>query len=62
MVLQAHNDGECRIFKGKKLICSFDVFPALKDDVDKHLKLLRMKRRTKWEDTDWGSFASVRFF
>lgn len=61
MIMQAYNDGEVKIFKGQKLICSFDIQPPLKDDVDRHLKLLRMKRRTKWLDTDWGSMASVRF-
>jgi hypothetical protein len=61
MIMQAYNDGEVKIFKGQKLICSFTVQPPLKDDVDLHLKLLRLKRRTKWVDVSWGSEASVRF-
>ena len=60
MIVQAC-DGEVKIFKKQKLICSFDVKPALKKDVDRHLKLLRMKRRTRWVDASWGSEASVRF-
>lgn len=62
MIIQAYNDGEVKIFKGQILICSFNVHPPLKDYIDKHLKLLRMKRRTKWMDTDWGSESSIRFY
>jgi len=59
--MQAYNDGEVKIFKGQKLICSFNIQPPLKDYIDQHLKLLRMKRRTKWKDVSWGSEAQIRF-
>ena len=65
MIMQAYNDGEVSIFGGKKqvddLIFKFSVSPPLKAEVDKHLKLLRMKRCTKWKDGSWGSEASVCF-
>lgn len=65
MIVQAYNDGEVAIFLGKKqyddMLCKFTVSPSLKSEVDKHLRLLRMKRRTKWEGVSWGSQASVRF-
>lgn len=65
MIIQAYNDGEVSIFGGRKqvddLICKFSVSPPLKSEVDKHLKLLRMKRCTKWRDVSWGSEANVRF-
>lgn len=65
MIIQAYNDGSVNIFGGKKqfddVICSFSVSPPLKPLIDGHLKRLRMKRRTKWKDTDWGSEAKVRW-
>jgi len=61
MVIQAYSNGYAAIFKGKKQICRFTVFPPAKSEVDKHLKRLRMKRKTKWKEVDWGSEASVQF-
>jgi hypothetical protein len=61
MIVQAYNDGEVHVFKGQIFLYSFTVRPPLKGDIDKHLKLLRMRRRTKWTDTSWGSTAEVGF-
>lgn len=61
MFIQAYSDGEVKIFRGVKHICTFTVSPPLKDAIDQHLHLLRMRRRTKWKDESWGSMAVIRF-
>jgi len=62
MKLQAYNDGKVSIFYGDTHVCNFYVAPPLKCEIDKHLRLLRMRRRTKWEDVSWGSEAIVRHY
>jgi hypothetical protein len=61
MLIQAYNEGEVKIFYGELHLCSFKVSPPLKPLVDEHLHLLHMRRRTKWKDVSWGSYAIVRF-
>jgi hypothetical protein len=61
MLLKAYNNGDVKIFFGDTHVFSFYVSPPLKQDIDKRLRLLRMRRRTKWEDISWGSQAKIRF-
>lgn len=61
MIIQVYSDGEVKLFKGNKFICSFSVSPPIKKLVDSHLRLLKLRRREKWEDFFWGSQAKVRF-
>ena len=61
MLLQSYKDGKVNIFKNRQCVCSFEVSLPLKSKIDSHLKLLRMKRRSKWKDVEWGSEVSVRF-
>ncbi len=62
MILQAYNDGCVKIFRGNQHICSFTVIPPLKPAIERHLKMLRMCRNTKWVDCpEWGSETNVRF-
>ncbi len=61
MILQAYKDGKVCVFRDMEHLFSFSVRPPQKSEVDKHLKKLRMERRTTWEDAGWGVAAEVRF-
>jgi hypothetical protein len=70
VIIQAYDDssGKVSVFSDEKLLFSFNIFPPLKNfkekkwgRIDAHLKLIRLKRRGKWEDTSWGSQAEVRW-
>jgi len=61
MIIQAYNDGNVSIFRSHQLICSFAVGPPLKKKVDSHLKLLKMKRQSKWQNAEFGIWSHIRF-
>jgi len=62
MEAQAYNDGTLRIFdRYGKMICDMKCKVPLKSEADKQLRRLRLKRREKWKDADWGSYAKIRF-
>ena len=63
MKLQAYNDGTVHLFyrDNPNAVCSFHISPPLKPLIQERLKLLHMKRKTKWEDYQWGSETYVGF-
>lgn len=60
MKIQAYSDGVCRVFEGNNMLLEFSVSPPLKKNVDEHLKLIRMKRRERWQDYPHESFSEAR--
>lgn len=60
MLIQACSDGMCRIFLKNSMLCAFYIIPPSKREVDKRLKLLRIKRREKWRDYPHGSFSEAK--
>jgi len=64
MLAQAYNDEPCivRLFdKDGNGIADISIKAPLKSEADKGMKALKIRRREKWSDTEWGSEAKVRF-
>jgi len=62
MEAQAYSDGLLRIFdKNGKKICDMEFSPSLKREADKQLHKLKLYRRGKWKDCEWGSYARIQF-
>ena len=63
MLAQVYNevdDLSIRIFDKNGLMLA-DVPLKTLDEADDALKRLRMKRRERWLNTDWGKEAKIRF-
>ena len=62
MEAQLYEEGILRLFDGEgKKLCDMDITHPLKEESDKQLKRMRLRRRNKWTDYSWGSSAKIRF-
>lgn len=64
MLAQAYfDDRMVSVFdKGGKLLAEFPLdSPVCQKSADKALMAMRIKRRYRWTQTEWGAEAKVRF-
>lgn len=65
MIVQVGNDRDIRLFDSNGFMICEATFPsngqALLKASNDWLKQLRLRRRTKWQKTDWGYEVKVRF-